>query len=183
MPNGIWGSTCQSMFVCQVLCTGIQGISALFGGHPLAKVGSSAKLGVVVFRHLCLIHQGGSICQSMFVFQVLCTGIQGIYVPFMGGTSAKVCLSAKCCVVVFKASMLYLWGAICQSVFSCQVLCTGIQGIYALLGGSIGQSRFICQVWCSGIQGIDSQFTGRSISQSRFICQALCTGIQGNYSC
>ena len=30
--------------------------------------------------------------------------------PITGGPSAKVCLSVKCCVVVFKASMLYLWG-------------------------------------------------------------------------
>ena len=46
----------------------------------------------------------------MFVCQVLCTGIQGIYALLMGGPSAKVCLSAK-------------------------FLCTSIQGIYALLLG------------------------------------------------
>ena len=47
-------------------------------------------------------------------------------------------------------------------------------------GGSIGQHRFICQVLCAGIQGIFALVPGRgSISQSRFICQVLCTGIQG----
>ena len=41
---------------------------------------------------------------------VLCTGIQGIYVLFVGVPSAKVCLSAKCCVLVLMASMLYSCG-------------------------------------------------------------------------
>ena len=45
-------------------------------------------------------------------------------------------------------------------MFVCQGLCTGIQGIYALLiGGSIGQQ------WCSGIQGIYSQFTGGPLAK------------------
>ena len=66
-----------------------------------------------------LYSSGGSMWQSVFVCQVLCTGIQGIYALFMGGSSAKVCSSAKCCVQVFKASMLYSWGVhwpkeICQ---------------------------------------------------------------------
>ena len=57
-------------------------------------------------------------------------------------------------------------GSICQSMFICQVLCTGIQGIYALLiGGSINQSRFVCQVWCSSIQGIYSQFSGDPLAK------------------
>ena len=47
------------------------------------------------------------------------------------GPLAKVGLSAKFGVAVFKASMLDSLG-----------------------GGSISQSRFICQVWCSHIQGI-----------------------------
>ena len=56
----------------------------------------------------------------------------------MGGLSAKVGLSAKFGVAVFKASILYsLGGSICQSMFICQVLCTGIQGIYALLIGGL----------------------------------------------
>ena len=55
----------------------------------------------------------------------------------MGGPSAKVCSSAKCCVLAFKASMLYLGGSIGQSRFICQVLCTGIQGSYALFVGGL----------------------------------------------
>ena len=48
----------------------------------------------------------------------------------------------------------------------CQVLCTGIQAIYAILiGGSIGQSRFVCQVWYNSIQGIYSQFTGGPLAK------------------
>ena len=50
-------------------------------GGPSAKVCSSAKFGVVVFKV--------SILNSL------------------GGPSAKECSSAKFCVVVFKASMLY----------------------------------------------------------------------------
>ena len=53
-------------------------------GGPLAKVCSSAKFGVVVFKACILISEGGP--------------------------SAKVCFSAKCCVLIFKPSMLYLWG-------------------------------------------------------------------------
>ena len=85
-----------------------------------------------------------------------------------GGPSAKEGLSAKCCVLVFKVSMLYLWvihlpvdklgwgGG--PSVY--QVLCTGIQGIYAV---------FMWRVGISGIQGMYSQFRGGSISQNRIM--------------
>ena len=71
------------MFVCQVLCTGIQGIYAVLIWGPLAKVCSSAKFGAVVFK--------ASMLNSL------------------AGPSAKVCSSAKFCVLVFKASMLD-WG-------------------------------------------------------------------------
>ena len=178
------------MFICQVLCTGIQGIYAL------------------------LI--GGSISQSRFVCQVWCSSIQGIYSWFPGGIHwSKVGSSAKFGVAVFKASILYSLGdpsaKVCSS--ACQVggLCSfcGIQGIYALLiGGSISQSRFICQVWCSSIQGIYSWLTGGPSSKvglsakfgvavfkasilyslggpSAKVCSSakfLCTGIQGIYA-
>ena len=36
--------------MCQVWCSGMQGIYAQLKGGPLAKVGSSAKFGVVVFK-------------------------------------------------------------------------------------------------------------------------------------
>ena len=49
---------------------------------PLAKVGSSAKFGVAVFKASMLDSLGGqSICQSRFICQVLCTGIQGQISP------------------------------------------------------------------------------------------------------
>ena len=232
------GSISQSRFVCQVLCTGIEGISALLPGGPLAKEGSSAKFCVLVFKaSLLWYHWGGplakeglsskfcvlvfkasllwylgrSIGQHSFICQVLCTGIQGICALLPGGPLAKVGSSAKFCVLVFKASLLwYHWGegSISQSRFVCQVLCTGIEGISALLPGgplakegssakfcvlvfkasvlwyqwgegSISQSRFVFQVLCTGIQGISALLPRGSTSQSRFICQVLCTGIQG----
>ena len=105
-------------------------------GGPSAKVGSSAKLGVLVFKASLLYYLGVSICQSMLVCQVWCSSIQGIYSQFMGGPLAKVGLSANFGVLVFKASLLYHpGGSIYQSMFVCQVLCTNIQGIYALLMG------------------------------------------------
>ena len=54
-------------------------LDSLGGGGPLGKVGSSAKFGVVVFKESIIDYQGWPICQSMFICQVLCTGIQGKY--------------------------------------------------------------------------------------------------------
>ena len=48
-------------------------------GGPLAKVGSSAKFGVVVFKASILDYPWGFICKSMFICHVFCTGIQGTY--------------------------------------------------------------------------------------------------------
>ena len=95
----------KNWFICQVVCTSIQGISALSGGTS-AKVGSCAKYGVLVFK------------ASMFYLQ---------------GPSAKVGSSAKLCALVFKGISALSGGSICQSMFICQVLCTGIQGKYHLL--------------------------------------------------
>ena len=95
-------------------------------GGPLAIVGLSANFGVLVFKASLLYYLGG-ICQVLF------TGNQGIYSQFtgvhwvqevhmpilvywysrhlccitQGDPSAKLCLSAMFCVLVFKASMLY----------------------------------------------------------------------------
>ena len=77
----------------------------------MAKEGSSAKFCVVV-------------CKSSLLW-------------YWGVPLAKVGSSAKFCVVVFKASLLWYWG-----------------------GPSIGQSRFICQVLCSGIQVISALVLG-----------------------
>ena len=74
----------------------------------MAKVGSSAKFGVAVFKaSMPDSPGGGSISQSRFICQVWCSGIQGIYDRlFRGGSSsAKVCSSAKFCVLVFKANI------------------------------------------------------------------------------
>ena len=75
-------------------------------GGPLAKVCSSAKFGVAVFKASILNSLGVSIGQSRFICQVWCTGIQGIYALFTGGPLAKVGSSANFGVLVFKASIL-----------------------------------------------------------------------------
>ena len=80
-------------------------------GGPSAKVGSSAKFGVLVFKASLLYYTGGSICQSTFICQVLCTGIQGIYSQFMGDPSAKEGLSAK-------FELIYISCFASQKVFS-----------------------------------------------------------------
>ena len=95
----VWGSIGQSRFVCQVWCSGIQGIYSWFTG-------------------------GGSICQSMFICQILCTGIQGFYGLLMGGPLAKVGLSAKFGVAVFKASMLNSLGGQLAKVGLSAKFCT-----------------------------------------------------------
>ena len=119
------GSICQSRFICQVWCTGILGIYSQFTG-------------------------GGSISQIRFICQVLCIGKQGIFgllprgvhlpkyvcLPSFvywysshhcsisgGGPSAKVCLSAKFCVLVFKASMLFSLGGQLAKVGSSAKFC------------------------------------------------------------
>ena len=98
--------------------------------------------------------------------------------------SAKVGSSAKFCVVVYKSSLLWYGASISQSRFICQVLCTCIQGISALVLGGISQRRLICQVLCtvcnsslfwswggpSAKEGLFARFGPRgSINQRRFI--------------
>ena len=106
--------------------------------------------------------------------------------------SAKVGSSAKFCVVVCKSSLLwYCGGSIGQSRLICQVLCSGMQVISALvLGGSIGQIGFICQVLCSGMQVISVLVLGGSLAKeglsakfglavfkvSLLDCPPLCSG-------
>ena len=52
------GSISKSRFICQVWCSGIQGIYSRFTGGPLAKVGSSANFGVLVFKASLLYYWG-----------------------------------------------------------------------------------------------------------------------------
>ena len=169
----IWGSTGQSGFICQVLYSGMQVISALVWGGLLAKMGSSAKFCVVVCKSsllryggllakegssakFCVVvckssllwYWGGSIGQSGFICQVLCSGMQVISALVLGGALAKEGLSAKFGVAVFKASILNYWG-------------------------SISQSRFVCQVWYSSIPDIYAQFLGdpsAKVSSSAKFC-------------
>ena len=76
-------------------------------GGPLAKVDSSAKFGVVVFKASMLYslelgpsaRVGSSANFGVLVFKAFL-----LYYP--GGPLAKVCLSAKFGVVVFNASIL-----------------------------------------------------------------------------
>ena len=101
------GSNGQSRVICHIRCSGIQGIYSWFTwGGPLTTVGSSAKIGVALFK--------ASILDSVV------------------GPSAKVGSSANFGVLVFKVSLLYSWGPISQSKFICQFWCTGIQGISAV---------------------------------------------------
>ena len=100
----------QSRFICQVLCTGIQGIYALVLGGPLATVGSSAKFCVLVFKAFLLwywgVHWPKWVYLPSFVYwysRHFCSGTGG-------GPLAKVGLSAKFCVLVFKAFLLWYWG-------------------------------------------------------------------------
>ena len=140
LPFCIRGSICQNVFMCQVLCTGIQGIHAQFVWWVhLPKCFPLPSFAYWCWRHLCSIF--GAIYHSVFICQWLCTGIQGIYfllvgvhlpkcvhlpsvvnwnsrhlcyIHLGGGPSAKVCLSAMCCVLEFKVSILYSWRSICQ---------------------------------------------------------------------
>ena len=114
-PGGPSAKVCSSAKFCVLvfkLGVPVFKVSLLdYLGGPLAKVGLSANFGVLVFKASLLYYLGGSTCQSMFICQVLCTGIQGIYALLMGGPSAKVGLSAKLGVPVFKVSLFdYLAG-------------------------------------------------------------------------
>ena len=85
-----------------------------------------------------------------------------------GGPSAKGGSSAKLCVLVFKASLLYYGGSIFQSVCLPSVMYWHSRHL-CCIGGSIGQSRFICQVLCTGIQGIYALFVW-GVHQPKKVC-------------
>ena len=100
---------------------------------------------------------GGSISQSRFVCQVVCTSIQGISAQLLGGPSNKVCLSTKCCVLAFK-HLCCIWGVhwpkkVCLPSTSLanrwrihqQKKVHLPSTSLASSGGSIGR-RFVCQV-------------------------------------
>ena len=108
-------------------------------------------------------------------------GIQGISALVLGrGPLAKVGSSAKFCGVVCRSSLLWYWGVhwphlVCLPslvYWYSRHLCSGTGE------GAIGQSRVICQLLCSGLQGISALVPRGSIGQSRVICQVLCSGMQ-----
>ena len=104
------GAIGQSRVICQGLCSGIQGISALV---PWGSIGQSR----VICQVLCsgikvtsALVPGGSIGQSGVICQLLCTGIPVTSALELGSPLARVGLSAKFGVLVFKASLLWYWG-------------------------------------------------------------------------
>ena len=97
-------------------------------GDPLATLGLSAKFGILVFKASLLWYwEWRSIGQSKVICQVLCSGMQVISALVLGGPLARLGLSAKFCVVVFKASLLWYLGGPLTKVGSsakiCVVLC------------------------------------------------------------
>ena len=106
-----WGSISQSRFICQVLCTGIQGISAVLPGGPSAKAGLSAMFLCTGIQGISALLPGGPSAKLCSSAKFCVTGIQGISVLLPGGPSAKEGSSGKFCVLVFKPSVLwYHWG-------------------------------------------------------------------------
>ena len=88
-------------------CNCLQEIHSHFWGDPSAKVSSSAKFGVAVFKASILDSLGGPSAKVGLSanFGVLVFKASLLY--YLGAPYAKVCSSAKFCVLVFKASMLY----------------------------------------------------------------------------
>ena len=93
----------------------------------------------------------------------------------LGGPSAKVGSSANFGVLVFKASLLYYLGGPSAKVCSSDKF--GVPEFKASIlnppggRGSISQSRFVCQFWCTGIQGISALLPRGSICQDQLLQQ------------
>ena len=152
----------------------------------MAKVGSSAKFGVLVFkasmlyslgvhqpkyvhlpslvywysRHLCSIHWVGSIAKvcSSAKFGVLVFKASILY-SHWGGPLAKVGLSAKFGVLVFKASILDSLGGPLAKVGSSAkfgVLVFKASILNSLGGGPLAKVGSSAKFGVAGIQGIYS---------------------------
>ena len=107
-----WGSISQSRFVCHVWCSVLKASILDSLGGPSAKVGLSTKFGVAVFKASILdslgVHLPKYVCLPSFVYwysRDLFSIHWGV-----GGALAKVGLSTKFGVVVYKASILGLLG-------------------------------------------------------------------------
>ena len=85
----------------------------------------------------------------------------------LGGPSATVCLSAKFCVLVLKASLLcYLGGPLAKVSSSAKFGVAVFKVSILNFGGSICHIMYICQVMCTGSQGISSPLPRGSIGIS-----------------
>ena len=136
--------------ICQVWCSGIQGIYTRLTG------GTSAKFGVAVLKASMLESLGG---QSAI----------GIYALFYIYTSVAFG------VVVLKAYMLDCKGVICHR-YMCIVLYlyrSARFGVVVFKASMVNWLGDICHVWCNNIQGIYAQVTG--VDQSAIgICALFC---------
>ena len=93
-------------------------------------------------------------------------GIQGISALVLGrGLLAKVGSSAKFCVVVLKASLLWYLGFHWLKWVCLPSLVYGYSRhlCFVTREGAIGKSRVICQVLCSGMEVISALVPGGSI--------------------
>ena len=203
------GSICQSLFVCQVLCTGIQGIYALLRGVHLPKYVCLPSFVYQYSRHLCSITRGvhwpkkvclpnmNTLLNLLLLHRSFCTGIQSISALLPGGVHLPKYVCLPSFVDQYSRHLCSInGGSIGQSRFVCQVLCTGIQGIYALLPRGVHWPKkvhlpnmntllnllLLHRSFCTGIQSISALLPGGSICQSMFVCQVLCTSIQGIYA-
>ena len=94
------------MFICQLLCTGIQGISVLVLGGPSANAGSSAKFGVAVFKASILDYlDGGPSAKVRLSAKFGVAVFNASMLSSLRGPLSKVGSSAKFCVLVFKANI------------------------------------------------------------------------------
>ena len=127
-------SISESRFICQGVCTSIQGISAQLQGVHLPKCVCLPSVVSWHSRHLCSI-QGGPLAKVGSAAKFDITVFKAFMPDSLGDPSAEVGLSAKFGVVIFKASVLdYLegWGSIakvgssakfCVLVFKANITC------------------------------------------------------------
>ena len=121
----VWGSICQSMFICQ-------GISPLSPGGPSVKVCLSGKLCALVFKASLLCTQGVHWLKKVCLPEKV--GLSAKFV-YLGGPLAKVGSSAKLCVPwgVHQPKEVHLLEKV------------GLSAKFCVPRGFIGQSRFVCQ--------------------------------------
>ena len=132
-----------------------------------------------LYKEKCVLRKCCGVSPEMVNARAVC---KSSLLWYWWGPLPKVGSSAMCCVLLFMASLsgTGVWGVHWLKWAHLPLFvywysrhrCSGT-------GGSISQSRFICHVVCTGMQGISALLPGGSIGQGRFICQVLCAGIQG----